>query len=115
MSLWFAQVSILMLYIRIWTYPWVRRAAHVLLAIVMLYNIFVFITVFTACIPLAAFWDFTITPAYCHSKNIWWANTYMHVITDFLIFCLPIPLIIMLKFPKKEKVILFFLFAFGFL
>lgn len=41
-------MSILLLYIRIWRYPGVRHAAYWLLAIVMVYNIFVVATVATA-------------------------------------------------------------------
>lgn len=115
LSLWLAQVSILMLYMRIWTYPWVRRLTYLMLATVTAYNIFVFVTIFTYCIPLQAVWDLTITDKYCHSKNIWWANTYLHVATDFMIFCLPMPVIMTLKFPRRQRLILLFLFAFGFL
>jgi hypothetical protein len=81
----------------------------------MVYNILVVVMVFTACIPLHAFWDFTVAGAYCHAKSIWWANTYLHVITDFMIYLLPMPVILRLRFPTRQKVLLFVLFAFGFL
>ncbi|KAK3360631.1 hypothetical protein B0T25DRAFT_496594 [Lasiosphaeria hispida] len=116
LSLWCSQVSILLLYIRIWTFPWVRRASYGLLALVMVYNVCVFVLVFTACVPLQAFWDFALQAqgAYCHSKDIWWANTYLHVITDFMIYLLPMPVIFQVRFPKRQKILLFVLFAFGF-
>ncbi len=117
LSLWASQVSILLLYIRIWTFPYVHRAAYALLAIVMLYNIFVLATLATACVPLRAFWEFELQlqGAYCHSKDIYWANTYLHIITDFLIYLLPMPVIMRARFPRKQKILLFVLFAFGFL
>ena len=117
LSLWCSQVSILLLYIRIWTYPWVQYTAKWLLAIVMVYNVLVTVAVCTACVPLSAFWDFTLQlsgKAYCHPKSIWWANTAMHVITDFLIYLLPMPVIFTVRFPKRQKALLFVLFAFGF-
>ncbi|KAK4451283.1 hypothetical protein QBC34DRAFT_323039 [Podospora aff. communis PSN243] len=117
LSLWCSQVSILLLFLRIWTFPRVNRAAYYLLLLVMAYNIFVVITVLTACVPLRAFWDFELQfsgRAYCHSKRIWWANTYLHVVTDFMIYMIPMPVILRARFPKRQKILLFVLFAFGF-
>jgi hypothetical protein len=104
----------MLLYIRIWTYENVRRAAYVLLAIIILYVIFDLIIVFTTCIPLQAFWDFT-TPGYCHPKNYWWAITSMHVILDFLIFSLPMPVVFSMSCSKRQKTLLYMIFALGFL
>lgn len=105
----------MILYIRIWALPWVRRTAYGLLTLVIIYNLLAVVMVATACIPLSAFWDLSIKGAYCHVKNIWWANTYLHVIVDFLIYLLPMPVIIRVHFPRRQKVLLFVLFAFGFL
>lgn len=106
----------MMLYIRIWTLPWVRRASYALLALVIAYNIFVVVIVATACVPLRAFWDYALQAegAYCHAKSIWHANTYLHIIIDFMIYLLPMPVILGVRFPTKQKALLFFLFAFGF-
>ncbi|KAK3356514.1 hypothetical protein B0T25DRAFT_497110 [Lasiosphaeria hispida] len=103
LSLFCSQVSIMLLYIRIWTIPWVRRTAHVLLALVLVYNTLVVAMVATACVPLSAFWDFTIQ-----------ANTYLHVIVDFMIYLLPMPVILRVRFPRRQKALLLVLFAFGF-
>ena len=113
-SLAFAQVSIMMLYLRIWTYPYVRRAAWVLLTMLLLYIAFDLVIVFTMCIPLQAAWDF-VTPGYCHPKSYWWAITSMHIVFDFLIFSLPIPVIFNMTCPKQQKILLYLLFSFGFL
>lgn len=118
LSLCCSQVSIMLLYIRIWNLPWVRRVAYVLLAGVLIYNALVVVMVVTACLPLHAFWDFSLQMSgtvYCHDKRIWWANTYLHVIFDFFIYLLPMPVIFQVRFPSRQKVLLFILFAFGFL
>ncbi|KAM7219250.1 hypothetical protein V8F06_005419 [Rhypophila decipiens] len=112
----FAQISITMLYIRIWNVPWVRRAAYALLAVVVIYNVLIIIMTLTACVPLAAFWDGDLLSrgAYCHHKNLWWAKTYLQIIVDFLIYLLPMPVIVRVRFHPKQKVLLFVLFAMGF-
>jgi len=108
-------MSILLLYIRIWTFPWVRRAARWLLALVVVYNVCAMVVVATACVPLHAFWDLELQQhSYCHVKAVWWVNTYLHVITDFLIYLVPMPIIIQVRFPRRQKVLLFVLFALGF-
>ncbi|KAK0633949.1 hypothetical protein B0T14DRAFT_84106 [Immersiella caudata] len=116
LSLWCSQVSILLLFLRIWTFPRINRAAYYLLILVMIYNICVVVTVFTACVPLRAFWDFELqfNGAYCHPKGVWWVNTYLHVATDFMIYMIPMPVILRARFPKRQKILLFVLFAFGF-
>jgi hypothetical protein len=81
----------------------------------MVYNICVVITVFTACIPLQAFWDATIQGAYCHALSIWWVIGSLHIVTDFTIYLLPMSVILQLRFPRRQKVLLLVLFAFGFL
>ncbi|KAK5658438.1 hypothetical protein OQA88_1827 [Cercophora sp. LCS_1] len=119
MSLYCSQVSIMLLYVRIWNFPWVRRAAYILLAGVLIYNTLVMVMVLTACVPLRAWWDFELQfdpdkPAYCHKKGVFWANTYLHIIFDFLVYLLPMPVIFQVRFPTRQKVLLFVLFAFGF-
>lgn len=111
-------MSVLLLYTRIWTFPSVRRAVRWLFVVVLAYNTFVLATMVTACIPLRAFWDFEARQqpgSYCHPVAVWWANVYMHIITDFLIYLLPMPVIFRVRFPTRQKVLLFILFAFGFL
>jgi hypothetical protein len=114
MSLAFAQISIMMLYLRIWTYPNIRKAAWIILIMLLIYITFDLIIVFTTCIPLQTFWDFT-TPGFCHGKPVWWAITGMHIGFDFLIFGLPIPVIFSLTCTRRQKILLYLLFSFGFL
>lgn len=115
LSLWFSQTAILVLYLRIWTHPWMKRCTWALIAIITAYNIFVFVSIFTACIPLEAYWDFTVRASHCHPISVWLANTYLHIATDFLIYFLPMPIIFRLTLPRQQKALVFVLFAFGFL
>jgi len=114
MSLWATKVSIMLLYLRILTYPWARKATYVLLVIVMLSNIEIIVSVLTACVPIQGWWDMTVK-AVCHTQDYYWANTGLHMITDFLIYLLPTPVIFTMRIPQKQKFLLYFIFAFGFL
>ncbi len=110
-----SKVSILLLYLHIFAFQWVRVAGQVVLAIVVISNIYMVVAVFTACIPLQAFWDIRITDKYCHPQSVWWANTSLLIITDFLIFLLPMPAVWTLNVPRKQRFALLGIFGLGFL
>jgi hypothetical protein len=42
-------------------------------------------------------------------------NSIMHIITDFIIFALPLPVLVKLRINKKQKVGLIAVFSLGFL
>ena len=115
MTLVLTKISILLLYIRILTFQHACYAAYAIMALVVISNIWTFYTIVTACIPVEAFWDPTIEGAYCRSLSYWWANTGMHMVSDFLIFLLPLPIIFNLKAPLRRKLIMYSVFALGFL
>lgn len=117
LTLSLTKISILLLYIRILTYPWVQKAAWIMLAVVITTSLWAIAVLMTACIPLQAFWDDSLrTPdTYCHPISFYWAATGMHMGTDLLIFLLPLPVICSLRVRWRQKTLLYFIFAFGFL
>lgn len=115
-TLFLTKTSILLLYARILTYQHARYAVYAILVVVTISNVWSFVVVMTACIPLAAFWDPALAAgAYCHPRSFWWSNTGLHMATDFLIFALPMPIIFRLNASIRQKVLLYSTFAFGFL
>ncbi|KAK3687807.1 hypothetical protein B0T22DRAFT_479091 [Podospora appendiculata] len=109
-----SKISICLLYLKVFTLEWARRASWAVLTIVAISSAFMIINTSTACIPLQAFWDKTIEGAYCHSNKIWWANTGLAIGTDVLIFLLPIPLVVPLSLPRRQKFVVVGIFALGF-
>lgn len=111
------KMSILLLYRRVLTYQHARYAVYIIMTLVILSNLFIFAVTLTACIPLKAWWDYTIPPdaSYCHPRSFWWANVGLHMSTDFLIFALPIPVIFSLRVHRRQKLVLYGIFTFGFL
>jgi hypothetical protein len=85
-----------------------------MLAIVIIYNIWGFYLSMTPCNPLQAYWDFSIHGD-CRPVSYMWAEIGLHIGTDFLIFMIPIPVVLIMKVPLKQKMSLFFIFALGFL
>ncbi|KAK3312353.1 hypothetical protein B0H66DRAFT_459414, partial [Apodospora peruviana] len=115
LSLACCKISILLLYIRVLTYDYIRRLAYVLLAIVIIYNGLGFISTMTLCVPLQAFWDPSVH-GNCHANlDYMWAVIGFHIGTDFLIFLLPIPVVLRMTLPASNKIMLLLIFALGFL
>ena len=108
-------MSFLLLYIRLFTYQRAEIFCKVILGIAVLAGVYSVVLSLTNCVPLQASWDLSITDAYCHSKDVWWSNTALHVVTDFLIWIVPIPQIWRIRIPKQQKITLLSLFSLGFL
>jgi len=113
LTLAFSKISICLLYLTIFTLKWARRACYVVLAIVVLSNVWAFVSVLTFTVPLAATWDFRVVATYTTSQEVWWAITGFAVATDVLIFILPIPIIAPLKLPRRQKIAVVGIFAVG--
>ncbi|KAK3319163.1 hypothetical protein B0H66DRAFT_258056 [Apodospora peruviana] len=114
LSLVFTKTSICLLYLTIFTIEWARKASWSLLAIVVVSNLWITISILTYCIPLQATWDLSIKASFCQSQDAFWANTGINIGTDFLIFLLPIPAVLPLRLPYRQKVLLVGVFAIGF-
>ncbi|KAL2267317.1 hypothetical protein VTJ83DRAFT_4594 [Remersonia thermophila] len=114
LTLSLTKVSICLLYLTIFTFEWAQRAAWVVLVLVVGSNLTALVSTATFTIPLKATWDPAVVPRFRQSPEIWWVNTALAIVTDFLIFLLPIPFLAPLKLPLRQKVILVGVFAIGF-
>ncbi|KAB5539346.1 hypothetical protein GE09DRAFT_315504 [Coniochaeta sp. 2T2.1] len=114
LSLTFTKISILILYLRLLTWHNARYAVWVLMGIVLIYNIWGFITEMTICIPLSKLWEDT-TYGSCHPISFTWAGIGLHIATDFLIFFLPIPVFVNVKMTRRKKMTVLAVFTVGFI
>jgi hypothetical protein len=114
MSLAFTKVSILILYLRLLTYHHARWAVYIMLFVVVVYNIWGFVSEITICTPLSKLWD---DKGYgtCHPISFTWAVIGLHVATDFLIFFLPLPVFFSVKMSLKKKITVLAVFTVGFM
>ena len=114
LSLCSTKISILLLYLRVLTHDYIQKATYVTLAIVVAYNVWAFVMYFVMCTPLAKAWDWTVEGS-CREAGFWWAITSLHIITDFMTFLLPIPVIATMSIRRRQKFGLILVFAMGFL
>ncbi|KXX73599.1 Phosphoglucosamine mutase [Madurella mycetomatis] len=112
LSLCFTKVSILLLYLRVLTHEYIRKVTWVVITIVAVYNVWGLGMYLTMCIPIEKMWDTSIS-GYCHPWSVWWALTYLHIITDFMIFVIPIPVVSTMTIPKRQKAGILIVFSVG--
>jgi hypothetical protein len=112
-SLILTKISILLLYSRILVQGTMRNLYYATFAIVMISNIWVIISAFIQCIPLQAVWDRSVQ-GWCLGNSASEGNSILHIITDFLIFLIPIPVVVRLKMGRKQKMGLLGVFLIGF-
>ncbi|GAB1314744.1 Rhodopsin domain-containing protein [Madurella fahalii] len=115
LSMTFTKLSILCLYIRVLTYDRVRLAAKILLGVVLVSHIYILVALFAACVPLDAFWDFSKREtAYCHPLSIYWSHAGLNIVTDFLIFTLPLTVMGKIRATRLQKMALCVIFILAF-
>ncbi|KAK3291203.1 uncharacterized protein B0H64DRAFT_330769 [Chaetomium fimeti] len=112
LSLCFTKISILLLYFRVLTHDYIRKVTWGTMGIVVVYNIWGFGMYLTMCIPLQKMWHSDLD-GYCHPYEVWWALTYLHIITDFMIFLIPIPVVVTMTIPLRQKAGLLVVFTLG--
>lgn len=75
LTLSLTKISILTLYLTIFTLEWARRACYFVLVVVVILALWGIASAFTNCIPLQATWDYRVEATFCQSQEMWWANT----------------------------------------
>ncbi|KAF5521068.1 Satratoxin biosynthesis SC1 cluster protein 4 [Colletotrichum aenigma] len=66
------------------------------------------------CYPVAKFWDDSIDGKCLDYLTIWYAMAGVNLVSDFVIFSMPIPVIKSLQLPRRQKRMLLLVFGLGF-
>lgn len=67
------------------------------------------------CSPVASFWDTSVPGKCLNELAIWYVMASINLVTDFITFSLPLPVIKSLQLPKRQKYLLMGVFCLGFL
>ncbi|KAF2180446.1 hypothetical protein K469DRAFT_279072 [Zopfia rhizophila CBS 207.26] len=110
----FTKLSILLQYHRILKVHKLRIACYTLMATVAAYRLELLVTGVFPCLPPPAFWDKRVKGKCLPGPPLWFMNAALNIVTDLLIFILPLPAIRSLKLPRRQKIGLFIIFMLGF-
>ncbi|KAF4825696.1 Satratoxin biosynthesis SC1 cluster protein 4 [Colletotrichum siamense] len=110
----FAKVSLLIFYMRLSPQRWFKWAVWITLGVIISYSAALFFALIFACDPIAMSWDVTVTEGTCIDRPaIYIATAVANIVSDVMIFSLPIPIVVKLQIPRRQKIGLFFIFAVG--
>jgi hypothetical protein len=90
-----------------------RIICWIMISVLAIYGTWAVISAFLNCVPVAKFWDPNVE-GFCLSKpGLWFSNASMHITTDLAILIIPIPALIAIDIPNRQKFALMFMFALG--
>ncbi|OJJ48627.1 hypothetical protein ASPZODRAFT_130726 [Penicilliopsis zonata CBS 506.65] len=85
------------------------------MGVLILFGLWAVVGAFFFCNPVHAFWDQTIRhPSCLPQKEVWFFNASMNIVTDLVIFLLPMPLLSVTHMPFKQKLAVMSMFSIGF-
>ncbi|KAF2971587.1 hypothetical protein GQX73_g1923 [Xylaria multiplex] len=101
----FSRVSVVVLYLRIFTDKWARAACWVVIAFLVSICIGNIITAQVACKPLAYTWDKSIPGGTCINQLLWYqATNFFSLAADVFVLLLPIKTIWSLQTSFSQKI-----------
>lgn len=117
-SIALTKLSVLLLLLEVLVIFWFRKATYIVAALATCYLLWVAVTNIVPCIPIRAFWDFSIPEGerLCFpQRQKMLADTTVNAALDVAIFCLPLPVLRTLTLPWRQKLWLCFVFTLGIL
>ena len=90
------------------------RVCHWLFIFVVVWAVVQAILLGVACIPVAAIVP-TMAGKCIDTMPLWYFSSTLNIVTDLLIFIVPLPCVSRLRLPKSQKIFVFSIFCLGFL
>lgn len=102
----FPKLSILAMYLRIFTAPFYRTVIYSVIYILVISSTILFMLMLFQCTPVNYFWDKTILGGKCHFdiEKLFLYASLPNIITDVIMLALPMPFIFRLNMTRKVKV-----------
>lgn len=108
------KASLLFQYQRIFVARSYRTAAWVLMGFIWSGGIALILVCCFSCKPIAFFWNKTIENGRCLTlQPLWYTISGFQLATDFAVLALPIPVLVKLQLPRKQKITLILVFLLG--
>ncbi|KAH7317548.1 integral membrane protein [Rhexocercosporidium sp. MPI-PUGE-AT-0058] len=105
------KLSVLCLYLRIFTTKSSRRLAQAIIIFIAVNWAAFMVAVCFQCIPLAYWWDRTIPGGKCFNVQAFYRIMCVpNIVTDIVVMVLPIKVVVELKLPTIKKIALFIVF-----
>lgn len=115
-SLALVKLTLLLQYYRLMSVSNMGIVFLVAIFIVCLWTVSQIFVMLLMCIPLQRVWDRTVQGS-CGPKvlTLWYFNGIFNIVSDVVIFMLPLPVLCELQLPRSQKLCLIGIFCLGFL
>jgi hypothetical protein len=107
------KLGILAFYHRVFVVPLFRKFVLATAAFVIAWGIGITLTLALACRPIEAYWDSTVKGNCLELVTFTYFTNISNLITDIVIFLMPIPVIWQLQLQAKKKLLLSVIFSIG--
>ncbi|KAJ5562498.1 Integral membrane protein [Penicillium sp. DV-2018c] len=108
-----AKASILLQYFRVFPTKRMRIICWIMITVLGVYGTWAIISAFFNCVPVAKFWDTSLKGFCLSKKGLWFSNASMHIATDIAILIIPIPALMAVDLPRRQKIALMIMFGLG--
>ncbi|OTB07811.1 hypothetical protein M426DRAFT_317702 [Hypoxylon sp. CI-4A] len=112
-SVSFAKVSMLVLYLRLAPHTWFRWTCYTCIAIIGCYSIVAALVESLACRPLEGIINESLDAVCYDSYPAYITLSSLNIGIDIIILLLPIPLVLRMQLPRRQKISVILLFATG--
>lgn len=110
----FAKISLVIFYFRLSPQRWFRLATWASLLFIAGYTIGIFFALIFACTPIAMSFDITNQAGTCINRpSLYIATAVVNIMSDIVLFCLPLPIVVKLQVPRRQKLGLLLIFLLG--
>lgn len=107
------KLSVLFLYRRLFPSNNLKKALGIIGAFVLSYNTAAVFVVIFQCYPIEANWDPTVSGQCVNYGDFVLVNGVLNILSDFIILCLPLPILWRLQVSTNQKWVLSGMFLLG--
>ncbi|OJD19757.1 hypothetical protein AJ78_00256 [Emergomyces pasteurianus Ep9510] len=112
-SLFCTKASISLQYRRIFPGSRIRIVCNGAIVFIVLYGMWVVLGSFLICIPVQKFWDDTVEGSCMSRDGLWLSTAIVHIVTDIILLMMPMPILVRLNLPRRQRIALVLVFALG--
>lgn len=109
-----AKIAILIFYLSLSPVQWFRTCVWATIALISVYSPIIFFMLLFTCRPVSSVFDLSVTAESCLDQtSLYIATAVMNILTDVILFVMPIPMILGLRMPVAQKWGVIAVFAIG--
>ncbi|KAL3482502.1 hypothetical protein BJX99DRAFT_243088 [Aspergillus californicus] len=113
LSLNLTKVSMVLLYLRLFPTRTYRIILLIVLTLIICAGIYMVLGTLLICLPVNAFWDFDIEHTCTSRAVVWYLTAGLQITGDLILVVLPMPQLVRLQIPLRQKLCLMLIFALG--